>query len=95
MTCLEYEAYPSMAVKVLADVIRRCEAIAPGVRVGIAHRTGRLQIGETAVVLAAAAPHRAEAFEAARACIELLKEEVPIWKKEISGDGAEWIGMGA
>lgn len=94
VTRLEYEAYPSMAVKVLADIIRRCEAIAPGVRVGIAHRTGRLEVGETAVILAAAAPHRAEAFEAARACIELLKEEVPIWKKEISLDGAEWIGMG-
>jgi molybdopterin synthase catalytic subunit len=46
-------------------------------------------------VLAAAAPHRAEAFTAARMCIELLKAEVPIWKKEFSADGAEWIGMGA
>jgi molybdopterin converting factor subunit 1 len=91
---LEYEAYPSMAVKVLLDIIGRCEATAPGVRVGIAHRTGRLEIGDMAVVLAASAPHRAEAFEAAHACIELLKEEVPIWKKEISPDGAEWIGLG-
>jgi molybdopterin synthase catalytic subunit len=95
VTRLEYEAYPSMAVNLMADIVRRCEATAPGVRVGVAHRTGALEIGETAVVLAAAAPHRAEAFEAARMCIELLKDEVPIWKKEISVDGAEWIGMGA
>ncbi|MER7868947.1 MFS transporter [Streptomyces cellulosae] len=94
VTRLEYEAYPSLALKVLTDIIRRCEATAPGVRVAVAHRTGRLEIGEPAVVLAAAAPHRAEAFEAARACIELLKEEVPIWKKEFSPDGAEWIGTG-
>jgi molybdopterin synthase catalytic subunit len=95
VTRLEYEAYPSMAMNLMADIVRRCEATSPGVRVGIAHRVGALDIGDTAVVLAAAAPHRAEAFEAARMCIELLKAEVPIWKKEFSADGAEWIGMGA
>jgi molybdopterin synthase catalytic subunit len=95
VTRLEYEAYPSMAVNLMADIVRRCEASAPGVRVGIAHRVGTLDVGDTAVVLAAAAPHRAEAFTAARMCIELLKAEVPIWKKEFSADGAEWIGMGA
>ncbi|GAA0665109.1 molybdopterin converting factor subunit 1 [Streptomyces thermocarboxydovorans] len=94
VTRLEYEAYPGMVLKTLADIIHRCQSIAAGVRVAVAHRTGRLEIGDAAVVIAASAPHRAEAFEASRMCIELLKEEVPIWKKEISPDGAEWIGMG-
>jgi molybdopterin synthase catalytic subunit len=63
----------------------------PGVRVAIAHRVGHLEIGELAVVVAAAAPHRAEAFEACRFAIDRLKERVPIWKKEVSSDGAEWV----
>lgn len=94
VTRLKYEAYPSMAVNLLADIVRRCEATAAGVRVGVAHRIGTLEIGCTAVVLAAAAPHRADAFEAARMCIELLKEELPIWKKELYSSGAQWIGIG-
>ena len=94
VTRLEYEAYPSMVLKTLADIVHRCQSIATGVRVAVAHRTGSLGIGDAAVVVAASAPHRAEAFKAARMCIELLKEEVPIWKKEFSPDGAEWIGMG-
>jgi molybdopterin synthase catalytic subunit len=56
------------------------------------HRVGSLQIGDTAVLVAASAPHRAEAFAACRAAIEALKSEVPIWKKEFSPDGAEWLG---
>ncbi|WP_078628634.1 molybdopterin converting factor subunit 1 [Streptomyces sp. NRRL F-2664] len=90
---LHYEAYPSMVLRALNSIIDRCELAAEGVRVAVAHRTGDLQVGETAVVLAAAAPHRADAFTAARTCIELLKQEVPIWKKEFSADGAEWVGM--
>ncbi|MEV6712891.1 molybdenum cofactor biosynthesis protein MoaE [Lentzea sp. NPDC051208] len=93
VTELEYEAYPSMVIRTFLEIIKRCEAIADGVRVGIAHRTGSLQIGEAAVIIAASAPHRAEAFEAARTCIDLLKQETPIWKKEFSPDGHEWIGM--
>ncbi|CAM4192851.1 Molybdopterin synthase catalytic subunit 1 [Mycobacterium basiliense] len=93
VTHLFYEAYPEMVLRTLDSIIERCEATADGVRVAVAHRTGHLQIGDFAVVIAAAAPHRGEAFDACRMCIELLKQETPIWKKEFSSDGAEWIGM--
>ena len=63
----------------------------PGSRVAVAHRTGHLEIGEIAVVVVAAAPHRAEAFTAARYTIDTLKEHVPIWKKEVAEGGASWI----
>jgi molybdopterin synthase catalytic subunit len=91
---LEYEAYPEMVLKSLRTIIQRCEALAPDIRVAVVHRYGKLDIGDVAVVVAASAPHRAEAFDAARKCIDWLKEETPIWKKEISPDGEEWIGMG-
>lgn len=92
VTHLFYEAYPEMVHKTLDSIIERCEATADGVRVAVSHRTGELAIGDTAVIVAASAPHRGEAFDAARMCIELLKQETPIWKKEYSSDGAEWIG---
>lgn len=92
--CLQYEAYEAMALRVLRRIIAECEQVAPGVRVAVRHRYGELRIGEAAVVVAAAAPHRAEAFAAARHCIERLKEDVPIWKREIFVDGAEWVGLG-
>jgi molybdopterin synthase catalytic subunit len=95
VTRLEYEAYPPMVLKSLQTIVARCEAIAPDVRVAVAHRYGRLEIGDLAVVIAASSPHRAEAFEAARKCIEWIKEETPIWKKEFSPEGEEWVGMGA
>jgi molybdopterin synthase catalytic subunit len=57
----------------------------------MAHRTGRLEIGEIAVVVAAAAPHRAEAFAACRFAIDELKQRVPIWKKEFATDGEYWV----
>jgi molybdopterin synthase catalytic subunit len=88
---LEYEAYPEMAVQ---EMERICEAAArrwPGVRVAIAHRVGHLAIGELAVVVAAAAAHRAEAFDACRFAIDTLKQTVPIWKKEVARDGASWV----
>jgi molybdopterin synthase catalytic subunit len=91
---LEYEAYGTMAVREMTRLCDELEAELPGVRLAVEHRTGRLEIGELAVVIAAAAPHRAEAFTACRAMIDRLKERVPIWKKEIGDDGAEWIGLG-
>ncbi|GFH36783.1 molybdenum cofactor biosynthesis protein MoaE [Streptomyces pacificus] len=93
VTELRYEAYSAMALRALNSVIDRCEQSARGARVAVSHRIGELQVGDAAVVLAASAPHRAEAFAAARMCIELLKQEVPIWKRETSPDGAEWLGM--
>ena len=91
---LEYEAYGAMAVKAMTAIISEIEAELPGVRIAVEHRTGRLAVGEIAVVIAAAAPHRAEAFTACRAMIDRLKERVPIWKKEVGTDGAEWVGLG-
>lgn len=91
---LEYEAYGSMAVKVMTQLCEEIEAEMPGVRVAVEHRVGHLQVGDVAVVIAAAAPHRAEAFAACRAMIDRLKDRVPIWKKEVGVDGAEWVGLG-
>lgn len=91
---LEYEAYAPMALKVMSALCEEIEAEIPGTRVAVEHRVGHLQIGDIAVVIAAAAPHRAEAFAACRAMIDRLKDRVPIWKKEISVDGAEWVGLG-
>jgi molybdopterin synthase catalytic subunit len=93
VTRLEYEAYPSMVLRVLARIIEDIERELPGARVAIVHRDGVLQVGDVAVVIAASAPHRDAAFEACREAIERLKADVPIWKKEVSPDGEEWLGM--
>ena len=91
---LEYEAYGAMAVQEMTRLCGEIEAELAGTRLAVEHRVGRLAIGEIAVVIAAAAPHRAEAFAACRAMIDRLKERVPIWKKEVGEDGAEWVGLG-
>jgi molybdopterin synthase catalytic subunit len=91
---LEYEAYTEMALEVLTAIADELERELPGARVAIHHRVGALAVGETAVVIAAAAPHRAEAFTACRAAIDRLKERAPIWKKEIGESGEEWLGLG-
>ncbi len=91
---LEYEAYAAMAEKVMRGLCDQIEGEIPGSRVAVEHRVGVLGIGDIAVVIAAAAAHRAEAFQACRAMIDRLKEHVPIWKKEISPAGEEWIGLG-
>jgi molybdopterin synthase catalytic subunit/molybdopterin converting factor small subunit len=88
---LEYEAYPGMAEREMDRVADEAAARWPGARVAIAHRTGHLEIGDVAVVVAAAAPHRAEAFAACRFAIDTLKERVPIWKKEFASDGEYWV----
>jgi molybdopterin synthase catalytic subunit len=88
---LEYEAYPEMAEREMQAIAGEAEARWPGTRVAAAHRIGRLEIGELAVVVAAAAPHREEAFAAARYTIDTLKERVPIWKKEVATDGEYWV----
>ena len=91
---LEYEAYAPMAVHAMDAIATRLEAEAEGVRVRIHHRVGTLTVGEIAVVIAASAPHRAEAFTACRGAIEALKQDVPIWKKEVGTNGESWIGRG-
>ena len=91
---LEYEAYGPMALRTMQAIAAAIEAETPGARVAIHHRLGLLKIGETAVIIAASAAHRAEAFAACRAAIERLKEDVPIWKREVAVDGAVWIGQG-
>jgi molybdopterin converting factor subunit 1 len=91
---LEYEAFVPMAVDVLAAIAREIELEYPGVRVAIHHRIGTLRVGEAAVVIAASAPHRAEAFASCRVAIERLKQRAPIWKKEIGDSGAVWVGHG-
>ncbi|MEM9463273.1 MAG: molybdenum cofactor biosynthesis protein MoaE [Myxococcota bacterium] len=91
---LEYEAYVPMAERVMDQIRERIEAEIEGSRVAIHHRIGHLGIGETAVVIAASAPHRAEAFAACREAIEALKRDVPIWKREVAEDGAVWLGQG-
>ncbi len=91
---LEYEAYAPMAVRVMDAIAVAVERAIPGARVAIAHRIGTLVVGETAVVIAASAAHRDEAFRACRETIERLKQDVPIWKKEIDDHGGEWLGRG-
>jgi molybdopterin synthase catalytic subunit len=91
---LEYEAYVPMAEEVLATIAAEIEREWPGTLVAIHHRTGTLAVGDVAVVIAASAPHRAEAFDACRAAIERLKQRAPIWKKEIGDDGSTWVGLG-
>jgi molybdopterin synthase catalytic subunit len=88
---LEYEAYPGMAEREMERIADEAAGRWPGARIAIAHRTGHLEIGEAAVVVAAAAPHRAEAFAACRFAIDTLKERVPIWKKEFAADGEYWV----
>jgi molybdopterin synthase catalytic subunit len=91
---LDYEAYGPMAVKVMTELCEEIEGEIAGARLAVEHRVGTLAIGDAAVVIAAAAPHRAEAFAACRALIDRLKERVPIWKKELGTDGAVWVGLG-
>jgi MoaE-MoaD fusion protein len=87
---LEYESYESMALAKLRDIAAELRARFAIDRVAIAHRLGRLEIGETSVFIAVSAPHRAAAFDACRFAIDTLKRTVPIWKKEYFADGAVW-----
>jgi molybdopterin synthase catalytic subunit/molybdopterin converting factor small subunit len=88
---LEYEAYPEMAEREMQKIADEAAERWPGTRVAIAHRIGHLEIGDAAVVIAAASPHRAAAFEACRFAIDTLKQTVPIWKKEVATDGEYWV----
>ncbi|MCD8879964.1 molybdenum cofactor biosynthesis protein MoaE [Staphylococcus kloosii] len=89
---LEYEAYVPMAEKKLAQIGDEITARWPETKTAIVHRIGALNISDIAVLIAVSSPHRRDAYEANEYAIERIKEIVPIWKKEIWEDGAEWQG---
>ncbi len=93
---LEYEAYAPMAEKKLAEIETEARQRWPIGEIAIAHRLGRLEVGEVSVAVAVSCPHRADAFEACRYVIDTLKELVPIWKKENAPDGTgKWVHQSA
>jgi molybdopterin synthase catalytic subunit len=88
---LEYDAYDTLAAAQIAAVAAEAAARWPLARIAVEHRAGRLVVGDAAVVVAVASPHRAEAFECCRYVIDRVKEAVPIWKKELGPGGERWI----
>jgi molybdopterin synthase catalytic subunit len=88
---LEYSAYIPMAEKEMDRIAAEIARAHPGVSVAFRHRLGSLAIGDVAVAVVAAAPHREAAFAACRAGIEAIKARVPIWKKETGSDGSAWV----
>jgi molybdopterin synthase catalytic subunit len=91
VTALDYEVYPEQAVSRLGQVAGAARTKWPMVgRLVLLHRVGHLEVGEISVVVAASTPHRAEAFDAARFCIDTLKHTVPIWKRETWAGGTDW-----
>ena len=92
---LDYEAYPQMAEAKMAELIEETRSKWPVVKAVIAHRLGRLELGDVSVAIAVSTPHRRDAFAAGQFLIDRLKEVVPIWKKENWADGStEWIHPG-
>jgi molybdopterin synthase catalytic subunit len=92
---LEYEAYPEMAEATLRSVAGEVRERWPDCAVAVVHRTGPVPIGEAAVVIVTAAPHRGDAYEANRYVIEAIKDRLPIWKLEQFADGSRWKRPGA
>lgn len=86
---LDYDAYPPMAEKKMAEIAAEVRTRWPVGKIAMVHRLGRLHVGEVSVAVAVSAPHRAQAFEACRYAIDRLKELVPIWKKD---DATGWVG---
>ncbi len=92
---LDYDAYGGMAEAVMADIAAELEGRYDVCAIAMAHRVGRVGIGETSVAVAVSAPHRAAALAACRDAIDALKERAPVWKKEVYEGGEEWIGRGS
>lgn len=88
---LEYEAYEPLALRALGRIVDEARETWPGVRLGLHHRVGRLEIGEASIIIAAASAHRAHAFAACRYAIERVKQIVPIWKREHFEGGEVWL----
>lgn len=95
VVALEYEAYAEMAGRFLERIGAEVADRWPGARCAIVHRTGRLEVGEASVAIAVSSAHRADAFEGCRHAIERLKQDVPIWKRELRKDGSVWVGVGS
>lgn len=105
VTRLEYSAYVEMAETVIDGIVAAVEAehaaragvaggVGGGVRGFVEHRTGSLAVGDAAVVVAVASPHRKDAFVACEQIIDRLKHDAPIWKREHGSDGVTWVGLG-
>jgi molybdopterin synthase catalytic subunit len=92
---LEYDAYEGMAEKVMAELAESLGRKYDLCKVAMAHRVGRVEIGEASVAIAVSAPHRQDALAACKEAIDTLKETVPLWKKEVYEGGEEWLGRGS
>jgi len=88
---LEYEAYVEMALPRMEEIARQAQLTHDVCRVAIVHRIGAVALGEASVLVGVSAPHRVAAFAAARAVIDAVKEQVPIWKREVDGERSEWV----
>ena len=92
VTAIDYSAYEAMAFEEIERVLAEAHGRWPGSRVMVQHRLGVIPVGDASIAIAAAAPHREEAFAACRYVIEEVKKRLPIWKKELRGDGSEkWV----
>ena len=92
---LEYDAYEGMAEKVMAELGESLQAKYELCKIAMAHRVGRVEIGEASVAIAVSAPHRQDALAGCKEAIDTLKETVPLWKKEVYEGGEEWLGRGS
>ena len=88
---LEYEAYDSLALKTFERIAGEVDRRWPGVGLALHHRTGRVDVGQASVAIAAASPHRADAYAACRYTIERVKQIAPVWKREFFEGGDVWI----
>lgn len=88
---LEYDAYPEMAIKKMQEVADEVRAKFPVTGIGVLHRIGRLEIGETSLLVAVSSGHRSEAFAACHYAVDRIKQIVPVWKKEVWEDGEAWV----
>jgi len=94
VTGIEYSVYDDMALAEINRMLAEVEERWPDTRVTLQHRLGLIPVGEASIAIAAAAPHRDAAFAACRYVIEEVKKRLPIWKKELRGDGSEkWVGV--
>lgn len=87
-----YDAYRPMAEKEIGKIVDEVGGQFPDVAIGVAHRLGKLAVGESSIAIACASPHRGESFAACRMMIDRIKQTVPIWKKERGPNGDEWVG---